>query len=94
MSDLLHQRILVPMSYMSFWEYALYVGAGGPPGGPPPQSQTFETQDSIFIDLGRRVFASSLFRWIYLKTQCLTLGPNLYFSIVLPPTCYFCFVNP
>ena len=28
-----------------------------------------------------------------LKTQYLTLGPNFYFFIVLPPKCYFCFVN-
>ena len=29
-----------------------------------------------------------------LKTQYLTLGPNFLFFIVLPPTCYFYFVNP
>ena len=29
-----------------------------------------------------------------LKTQYLTLGPNFDVFIVLPPKCYFCFVNP
>ena len=29
-----------------------------------------------------------------ITTKYMTLGPNFYTKLVLPPNCYFCFVNP